>query len=84
MQPLCFCNFFAMAETSKKIPQKYIVKQHKSKMHKDTEEMEALCQSAVGDGGLGQMFTDQVIIHRIENSAGREITKEAIVAECRA
>ena len=33
--------------------EKYIVKQHKLyKLHKDAEEMEALCQSAVRDGGL--------------------------------
>ena len=33
-------------------------------MHKDTEETEALCQSAVRNGGLRQMFTDQVMLHR--------------------
>ena len=34
----------------------YIVKQHKLfMMHKDAEEVEALCQSVVRDGGLRQM-----------------------------
>ena len=33
-------------------------------MHKDAEEVEALCQSAVMNGGLRQMFTDQVMLHR--------------------
>ena len=32
-----------------------------SKMHKDLEKMEALSQSAVRDGGLRQIFTDQVM-----------------------
>ena len=27
-------------------------------MHKDAEEMEGLCQSAVRDGGFRQMFTE--------------------------
>ena len=27
-------------------------------MHKDVEEMEVLCQSAVRDGGFRQMFTE--------------------------
>ena len=32
---------------------------------KDAEEKEALCQSVVRDGGLRQMFTDQVmLLHR--------------------
>ena len=42
-----------------------IVKRHKLfMMRKDAEEMEALCQSAVRDGGLRQMFTDQIMLHR--------------------
>ena len=40
-----------------------IVKRIKlSKMHKDAEEMEALCQPAVRDGGLRQMVADQIML----------------------
>ena len=34
-------------------------------MHKDAEEMEILCKSAVRNGGLRQMFTDQEMLHRM-------------------
>ena len=33
-------------------------------MHKQAEELEALCQSALRNGGLRQMFTDQVMLRR--------------------
>ena len=45
---------------------KCIVKRYKLFiMHKDAEEMEALCLSAVWDGGLRQMFTDKEKLHRM-------------------
>ena len=43
---------------------KYIVKTTNYPMHKDAEEMEVLCQSAVRDGVLKQLFTDQEMLHR--------------------
>ena len=40
---------------------KYAVRRHElSKMHKDLDEMEALCQSVVRDGDFRKMLTDQV------------------------
>ena len=37
-------------------------------MHKDAEEMEAICQCAVRDGGLRLMFTDHV--NNTQNGSG--------------
>ena len=40
---------------------KYAVRRYElSKMHKDLDEMEALCRSVVRDGGFRKMLTDQV------------------------
>ena len=50
-----------------------------TQMHKDVEEMEALCQSAVRDGGLRKMFTDQVMLQRkVWSPSGSVCTREGL------